>query len=258
MKIANRKLLPNELLQKGFSFLLLLPRLRIVKHPLDLLKYYIQEKSPEFIELRGKTKILFSSHPHDVITFFVVFLKREYGKIKADSVVIDIGANIGVFSLYAALSGAKRVYAFEPSKEAFEILCKNIKLNNLSDVIIPINKAVSNVDDFIIQFPYSSSPYNSIGSCDNNTNLNYCEIPTITINTFIERNDAIDKIDLLKLDCEGAEFDILPSLNEFVFEKIRAIRMECHGEPNGLIELLSLRSFFVDFIRGNIVWLKKH
>ncbi len=243
--------------KKGFKFILLLPQLRIVKYPLAALKYYIQGISPEFVELKGKTKILFSSHPHDMITFFVVFLKREYGRIKADSVVIDIGANIGVFSLYAALSGAKKVYAFEPSKEAFEILCKNISLNNFSDIIIPINKAVSNVDDLILQFPYSSSPYNSIGSCDSDNNMNYCEISTITINTFIERNDAIDKIDLLKLDCEGAEFDILPSLNEFVFGKINAIRMECHGEPNGLIELLSLRSFFVDFIRGNIVWLKK-
>lgn len=257
MKFANRKILPKELLSKGFKFFLLFPRLRSVKHPWSVLKYYIQESSPDFVELKGKTKILFSSHPHDVITFFVVFLKQEYGKIKEDSIVVDVGANIGVFSLYAALSGAKKVYAFEPSKEAFEILCKNIELNNFTDVIIPVNKAVSNIDDLIIQFPCSSSPYNSIGSCGSNNDLVYSEIQTVTIDSFIDRNGDINRIDLLKLDCEGAEFDILPSISEVAFEKISAIRMECHGEPRELIELLNRKDYMVDLNKENIIWLTR-
>lgn len=258
MKFANRNISPKELLSKGFKFFVLLPRLRIIKHPWSVLKHYVQETSPEFIELKGKTKILFSSHPHDVITFFVVFLKREYGKIKADSIVIDIGANIGVFSLYAALSGAKKVYAFEPSREAFEILCKNIKLNNLTDVIIPVNKAVSSIDDLIIQFPCSSSPYNNIRSFASDNELICCEILTVTIDSFIDKNVNIHNIDLLKLDCEGAEFDILPSISDIAFEKINSIRMECHGEPNGLIELLNRKGYIVDFNKENIIWLTRY
>jgi len=56
--------------------------------------------------------------------------------------VIDAGANIGVFSLYAAKLGAKRVYAFEPVKETYKILKENIRINNMENIIVPVNMAL--------------------------------------------------------------------------------------------------------------------
>ena len=170
------------------------------------------------------------------------------------------GANIGVFSLFAALSGAKKIYAFEPSSKAYQTLCENIELNNLTGTIIPINKAVRNADDLTVQFPVPSL-YNKIESVLDNNQENCCEIQTVTLNSFICEND-ISSIDLLKLDCEGAEFDIVPSLNEAALARINAIRMECHGEPDELINNLSHKGFVVDLIKKHRageydVWLTK-
>ncbi len=175
------------------------------------------------------------------MTFFGVFLRRDYGIINPGSIVIDIGANIGMFSLYAALSGAEKVYAFEPSQEAFEILVENIKLNRLTGKIIPINKAVSNQDNLRIKFPIVSSPYNMMNGVIN-ADQEFCEIETISVLSFIAENH-INQVDLLKLDCEGAEFDILPSLDSKFLSKINDIRMEYHGDPAKLITYLNQNNY---------------
>jgi FkbM family methyltransferase len=56
---------------------------------------------------------------------------------EAGDVFWDIGANVGVFSLYAARRRGARVLAFEPSADNFMVLCKNIDLNALNDSIVP-------------------------------------------------------------------------------------------------------------------------
>ncbi len=256
MRLLNRTISITELPKEGFSFLSLLPRLFIVKRPFIMLKHYIQKDSPSFIDLKSGLRILLSSHPHDIITFIVVFLRKDYGSIKRDSVVVDIGANIGIFSLLASLSGAKRVYAFEPSQEAFQILCENIRLNRLTDTIIPINRAVGANDNVAVKFPIASSPYNRIKSSDDSNRDDYYEIQTVSLSSFIVNNN-INHIDLLKLDCEGAEFEILPSINQSALTGISKIRMECHGEPNQLIEELHRKGFVVERMKSNNIWLTR-
>ena len=70
--------------------------------------------------------VCLSSHPHDLITVFVIFFHKDYGTIPEQSIVLDIGAHIGALSLYAARRGASKVYAFEPNREAYDVLCRNI------------------------------------------------------------------------------------------------------------------------------------
>ena len=58
--------------------------------------------------------IHFSQHPHDFITFVVIFLKKEYGNIPSNHTIIDIGANIGLFSIYAFLNSKNNyIISFE-------------------------------------------------------------------------------------------------------------------------------------------------
>ena len=184
-------------------------------------------------------------------------MKREYGVVEKGSVVVDVGANIGVFSLFAALSGAKKVYAFEPSKEAFQVLCENIESNRLTDTIIPFNNAVSGSDGETVRFPRSSSPYNKIERKPDEPSQDYVDVQTVTLNSFLSRTADSGDIDLLKLDCEGAEFDILPALSETTIARIQAIRMECHGTPDTLIEDLCKKGFAVSRRRGHSLWLTR-
>jgi len=76
----------------------------------------------------------------DSATIAVIFIKGDYPKIKDESVVIDVGANIGVFSIYAVSeSKNSKVYSYEPMKTSYDLLLKNIELNNLENSIRPFN-----------------------------------------------------------------------------------------------------------------------
>lgn len=257
MIFLGREIAAAKLMSAGLAFLQLLPRLTLVKKPFAMLRHYIRRDSPAFIDLRNGGRVLLSSHPHDLVTFFVVFLRRDYGRIQKGSVVIDVGANIGVFSLYAASCGARKVYAFEPSAEAYRVLCENIHVNKLTDVVIPINRAMSGADGATVRFSRSSSPYNKIGQGDVAAGADTCEIQTTTLGSFLRSQVEEEVVDVLKLDCEGAEFDILPPMDRATAERIHAIRMEVHADPAGLIVELKRKGYFVDKRAGHTVWLTR-
>ena len=79
---------------------------------------------------------MLSGHELDIVVAFQVFCEQVY-PVERDTVVVDIGANIGLFSLYAAFSGAARVFAFEPNQEAYRCMLDNIERNGLQRRIAP-------------------------------------------------------------------------------------------------------------------------
>ena len=176
-------------------------------------------------ELRSGLKIYLSDHPHDIITIFVVFVRKDYGKITSGGCVVDIGANIGVFSLYAAHYGKSgRVLAYEPNSESYGYLLNNIKANHLEQIIVPHHLAVTGAGQRTVKFPKKSSMYNAI--IEGESNMDFEEVKTTSLPAMFS---GIGKIDLLKLDCEGAEYDILMKSNRNVFDRVSAIRMEYHS-----------------------------
>ncbi|MFZ1086544.1 MAG: FkbM family methyltransferase [Terracidiphilus sp.] len=204
-------------------------------------------------------------------------MKREYGTIHKGDVVFDVGANIGSFAIYAGLSGASKVYSFEPSLEAFNVLTRNVQVNQLQSVIILFNKAVTDRSGEVVRFPYSSSPFNSLaitavpgsqmhvdrfsGDLHNNalsmatrSDIDYVDIPTISLQDFMAEHN-VPFIDFLKMDCEGAEFSIVPSWTEGMFKRIGRIRMECHGESAELVNLFLKNGFVIELLKGEDIWL---
>lgn len=129
--------------------------------------------------------------------------------LKTDDIIIDIGANIGAFSiLFAKLLPFIKVYAIEPVAETYIELCKNIKLNNLTNVI-PINSSISGGRkiDHIVYSPFGSGGASSYVTTDIKT-LRETYISCLTLDELmISLNITTCK--LLKIDCEGAEYDIL-------------------------------------------------
>lgn len=198
------------------------------KNFLSLWSAYIKQNSPRANQFttRDGYRILLSNNPHDAITVMVIFCRSEYGDVTPGSTVFDIGANIGVFSLYAARCGAAKVYAFEPNKESYEVLLNNIKINHLENIIVPINLAVGAQDGEIISIPKSSSPYNKalVGQM---AVADYEKVETISLPTFIAKNQ-IKRIEFLKMDCEGAEYPIIYSMKESDYQLISKFRLEHH------------------------------
>lgn len=161
-------------------------------------------------------------------TFNEIFVYEEYCpdenfKIKKGYTVIDIGANIGVFSIYC--KDAKKVYAFEPVSENVKILKENLSKNSIKNVEV-IDKAVSSKNSSRkIYITEDMGSHTLIKNFQNPKEMRM--VRTTSLENFIKKN-KINKVDFLKIDCEGSEFEILYSLSKEIFKRIDRISMEVH------------------------------
>jgi FkbM family methyltransferase len=168
-----------------------------------------------------------------------VWLIEEYKKsgfqINQNDVVIDIGAHIGLFTLYASQFCTKgSIFSFEPMKDNYQLLLENIKLNNLKQVKF-FNLAVSNSNDPIKLFINDDESGHSMFS-QSSQNLT---VNSISLKRIFDENQ-IEYCNFLKLDCEGAEYEIIKNLPLSYFEKIDKMIIEYHmadSNPELLIEL---------------------
>ena len=121
--------------------------------------------------------------------------------VQREDVVIDCGANVGLFSIFCNTKGIKKVYAFEPVQENLDILKRTVELNNPEKNIVIVNKGLSNVNDTV-----KISISGVASSIINNENLecNFEFIEVVKLDDFIEENN-IQKVDFIKADIEGAE-----------------------------------------------------
>ncbi len=148
--------------------------------------------------------------------------------IENQDIVVDVGANIGIFTVYAAKRApCGKVYSFEPFPKAFEILNKNVYLNGLKNVEtfkIGISGERS-VQKFYIS---SSSIFNTLyPELRGGEKMEETVVNTLIINDLFEDLN-IKKIDFLKMDCEGAEYDAMFNTKPEYFERIKKIAMELH------------------------------
>ena len=164
-------------------------------------------------------------------SFYEIFIKKEYDLVKKGDFVVDIGANIGLFSLFALSKGASKILSVEPDKRNCGHLKQN--LSQFSEVTI-VEEAVSDKDGSIEFFSSEVSSINStIKNDENFSNFTKepiqsykvsCLSPSSLINKY-----KITKIDFLKIDCEGGEFAFFENLDvEFLANKISKIVCEVH------------------------------
>lgn len=161
-----------------------------------------------------------------------VVLGDEYGIVNMqfndDDVVIDIGANVGLVSIFLAKKFPNiKIYSFEAHPYNYKNFINNIEINKVKN-IIPNNHAVYSIDNQEIEI---SMDFVNSGSsnCYEHGNLSLSEkVKTISLDTIINENN-INKIKFLKIDCEGAEFDILENSQMIQKIEIENIGVEIHG-----------------------------
>lgn len=141
-------------------------------------------------------------HSPDLITHQQSFEQYSIEGLEKDDIVIDLGANIGAFSMRCARSGCGQVYAFEPI--VYKLLWDNIHLNNLQDKIWPSWLALGNGHQTTIEWMGFKTP-----------------AETRTMTQLIEYCKGCD---FLKCDTEGAEWLINPD----ELKDVRRIEMEFH------------------------------
>jgi FkbM family methyltransferase len=223
----------------------------LFRHPFRFLLNYLRRTSPgnRLVEMRDGTRFFLSGYPHDVITLFVIFVREDYGRFPPGGTVVDVGANLGAFALYAARRGARTVLAYEPNGAAFRCLQRNVEANGLSGTVRPRQLAVSAVAGQNVKFPLAPSVYNRIAAEEEPGEFE--TVRTTSLSEILER-DAVQGIDLLKLDCEGAEYDILFSAAPLDIARVREIRMEYHaGRETELKTYLRNSGFEIAFFRSD-------
>ena len=127
----------------------------------------------------------------------------EHVKIEKGDVVIDAGANMGLFSIFSSYHGARMTYAFEPQKQAIELMKKNIALNSMMSNIKIVEYGLCDKDEaikmnFNSEFHVAASIVMSFNGGETET------INCVTLDKWAEDN-CISQIDFIKADIEGAE-----------------------------------------------------
>jgi FkbM family methyltransferase len=120
----------------------------------------------------------------------------------AGQIVIDIGANMGCFTLAAARYGA-RVIAVEPHPDNLRYLRRNVAANRIDAEVI--GAAVAASDGTCRLFTGSDTGYHSLRF---NAGRGYTDVPAMTLSNLLAR---VEHCELMKIDCEGAEFDFIPA-----------------------------------------------
>jgi len=177
--------------------------------------------------------------------------------LKEGDVVLDLGANIGIFSRFASDKGAKKIYAFEPVQENFKLLALNRPENCEAHRI-----AVSNKNNEAVKISYKPNcpGGSSILKYDDGI-LQTCM--TMKISTMI-KNNLIEQPDFIKMDIEGAEVMAFEGITDAILKKVRCIAMEMHNDVIGKdgvsyiyerLKKLGFKSFtLTNPDNNNIVW----
>lgn len=158
-----------------------------------------------------------------------IYLKHfPHHKIPTNPTIIDIGANVGFFSLamFSKFSEAK-IVAFEPMPYNFSQL--NAYKESYPHFNWKIeNKAVAENNDGLTLFSSTIEGFSTMaGVFASGSRSEKIEVPTLTLDQVMSENE-IEKIDLLKLDCEGSEYSILYGLDHKCFDKISLMSIESH------------------------------
>jgi FkbM family methyltransferase len=173
----------------------------------------------------------------DGITKIVIHeIKRDYKlddlPIKDGDYLVDIGAHKGIVSCYLAKKYPQAtVLAFEPVKENFDALLKHLEMNKITNVTA-INKAVT-ADGRNVHITILESDNSGSGNIYANAGV---QVPSVTLEQVFEQYH-IDRLPLLKIDCEGAEFEILGKANGLL-KRVDHLRGEFHrafGDADGLL-----------------------
>jgi FkbM family methyltransferase len=183
----------------------------------------------------------------DHVPIIEIFLKEDYGKMPDDAVMIDLGANIGVFSIYAATTARNAtVYAYEPFLEYFKLAEANARLNGQDDAVTCFNFAVAGrVESRTLYVRGTDFFFPTLMGQASRQSAEKIRVSCTTLAEIVESN-KLDRVDMLKMDCEGAEYEILYPTPPIYLKKVKQIRMEYHNLDDQERNVGHLEKFLID------------
>ena len=180
-------------------------------------------------------------------------LDRDYergARIEPDWTVVDVGAGMGDFTVHAArLCPRGTVYAFEPLPESFARLEEHLRVNGIGNASA-FPEAIASADGMLALYTVTglSGQHRTAGDGTNRAGVPIA-VRAATLASTFERL-GIARCDFLKIDCEGAEFEILLGLPDAALSRIARIALEYHDHVTEhsheeLVAFLEARGFRV-------------
>ena len=215
----------------------------LYKNWLDLVINRIRKINSNIIILRNGYILKASTNsPLSIVTDEIFILNRytpKFMKIKSGDLVVDIGAHIGDFSIFSSVNKASIVYAYEPDPISYNDFLKNIKNNNIYN-IKPLNLAVTNKNGLLNFYTNKINGGNSLYKTELQSKL--IKIKSIKLQDVFIYN-KIDRIDFLKIDCEGSEGLIFKKISKKLLNKINKISLEYHNNVSELNDRQLIKIF---------------
>lgn len=175
--------------------------------------------------------------------FHEIWLEEIYDldgyRLKEGDVVLDIGANIGVFAIYVATRQKDvSVFAYEPFATNVEFLRKNVSDSGIDSIQI-FEKAIAGQTENRNIKVEENWVTNSISAT--NDDKDGLQVSCISLDDAIAK---MDKCDLLKIDCEGSEYEIFYNASEETMKQIRKVACEYHYVDDETQNGDALKDFF--------------
>ena len=201
--------------------------------------------SPYICRLRNGLRFHVRAGTDDSRVLFEIYVQGCYGAavLNPGATIIDIGANIGCYSLLAAQTAA-RVIACEPHPKNLSILRKNVELNHAKNVEV-ISHAISNKTGKASLIIPDNDTFVGRYSLHLGQGRRSIEVSCITLEDLV-REAHLSEIDLIKIDCQGSEYEILYASAD-ILSQVRQAIVETHGSQ--IIELeIFLRDLGFDVV----------
>jgi FkbM family methyltransferase len=198
-------------------------------HPLDI---YSQRKYRSWYEkdrrFGSNTIGSFRTFWFTLREIYVSEMYEEYYDIKEGNVVVDAGANIGLFTLKAAkaVGHSGMVIAIEPEMNNFRLLNKNVSANGLVNVVA-IHKGLWSETGKSKLFVFGQRGHHSMLRSRSETG--YEEVEVDTLDNLLD-SLAVKKIDFVKMDIEGAEFEACQGMNTLLGTAGVQLAIETHDD----------------------------
>ncbi len=189
----------------------------------------------EFPRLKLRSGLLLAGGRVDetLYVFREVFERRVYTepsfyRPKPSDVVLDIGANLGLFALYLNWRApGVTVHCFEPGRSTFERLREITRINRLDSKILLHRYAVSNRDgdaylsqhERTVQRALARQPDQAAGGEP---------VKTLSLGSALDRC-GVAHVDFMKIDIEGAEIELIEGTDSAVWKRIARVALEYHG-----------------------------
>ncbi len=255
-----RKEIINVIFKDGHREMLNIEYVTLLAHLINrgpIWKNFLDFINKQRLEIKPK-----SIKSHEIIKLFVenefgvkldtregvgdwvaVYLDEQYKWLNPDNhIVVDIGGEVGDSAIYFALKGAKKVIVVEPFPNNFQYIKKNIENNGFFGKILPINAMIGGT----IKATHINIPDQFIVK-DAEESTEGFEINMITLSKIIDDYKIDDA--LLKMDCEGCEYDSILNEPRETLRKFKRILIEYHYGYKKLKKHLEMVGFNVKYTK---------